>query len=84
MFELLRDGPRPVGELAEALPVSRPAVSQHLKVLKDAGLVRERVAGTKRFYSIDTDALADVRAYFEEFWDRALASFKEQAERRDG
>jgi DNA-binding transcriptional ArsR family regulator len=57
-------------------------VSQHLKVLKDAGLVRERSEGARRFYSIDTDSLADVRAYFEDFWDRALASFKEQAERR--
>jgi DNA-binding transcriptional ArsR family regulator len=83
VFELLRDGPRSVGDLAGALPVSRPAVSQHLRVLKDAGLVRERVEGTRRFYSIDTNALAELRAYFDDFWDRALASFKAQAEGRE-
>lgn len=82
MFELLRDGPQPVGELAKALPVSRPAVSQHLRVLKDAGLVRERVEGTRRFYSVNPEVVADLRAYFDEFWDRALADFKEQAEGR--
>ena len=80
VFELLRDGPRPVGELAAKLPVSRPAVSQHLRVLRNADLVRERVDGTRRFYSINADAVAELRAYFDEFWDRALAAFKEQAE----
>jgi DNA-binding transcriptional ArsR family regulator len=82
VFELLRDGPRPVGELAARVPVSRPAVSQHLRVLKDAGLVRERAEGTRRLYSIDPDAVADLRAYFDDFWDRALAGFKQQAEGR--
>jgi DNA-binding transcriptional ArsR family regulator len=80
VFELLRDGELPVGELASVLPVSRPAVSQHLRVLKDADLVRERVAGTRRYYSINADAVAELRAYFDEFWDRALAAFKERAE----
>ena len=82
VFELLREGPRPVGELAAALPVSRPAVSQHLRVLKDADLVRERTEGTRRFYSVNPDAVAELRAYFDEFWDRALEAFKEQAEGR--
>jgi DNA-binding transcriptional ArsR family regulator len=68
--------------VAELLPVSRPAVSQHLRVLKEAGLVRERVAGTRRFYSVDTERVADLRDYFDGFWDRALAAFKEQAEGR--
>ena len=80
VFELLREGPRPVGELASVLPVSRPAVSQHLRVLKNADLVSERIEGTRRYYSINPDAVAELRAYFDEFWDRALAAFKEQAE----
>jgi DNA-binding transcriptional ArsR family regulator len=83
VFELLRDGARPVGELASLLPVSRPAVSQHLRILKDAGLVSERVEGTRRYYSIDADSLAYLRAYFDEFWDRALAAFKAEAEGRE-
>ena len=82
VFERLRSGPRPVGELAAGLPVSRPAVSQHLRVLKDAGLVRERTEGTRRFYSIDPRSLEDLRAYFDSFWDDALAAFKQQAEGR--
>jgi DNA-binding transcriptional ArsR family regulator len=81
VFEHLADGPRAVGEIAEALPVSRPAVSQHLKVLKDAGLVRATPQGTRRLYAVDPDGLAQVRAYFDRFWDRALANFKELAER---
>lgn len=80
VFETLRAGPRSVGDLAHGLPVSRPAVSQHLRVLKDAGLVRERRQGTRNFYSVDGDGLADVRAYFEGFWDEALAAFKAAAE----
>jgi len=80
VFETLRAGPRSVGDLARGLPVSRPAVSQHLRVLKDAGLVRERRQGTRNFYSVDGDGLADVRAYFEGFWDEALAAFKAAAE----
>jgi DNA-binding transcriptional ArsR family regulator len=81
VFEHLADGPRAVGEIAEALPVSRPAVSQHLKVLKDAGLVRATPQGTRRLYAVDPDGLAQVRAYFDRFWDRALTNFKELAER---
>jgi DNA-binding transcriptional ArsR family regulator len=81
VFERLRGGPRPVVEIARGLPVSRPAVSQHLRVLKDAGLVRERREGTRNYYSVDGDALAELREYFENFWDEALAAFKERAER---
>ena len=81
VFERLRGGPRPVVEIARGLPVSRPAVSQHLRVLKNAGLVRERREGTRNYYSVDGDALADVREYFESFWEDALAAFKEAAEK---
>jgi DNA-binding transcriptional ArsR family regulator len=81
VFERLRNGPRPVVEIARDLPVSRPAVSQHLRVLKDAGLVRERRQGTRNFYSVNGEALAELREYFEEFWDEALAAFKEAAEK---
>jgi DNA-binding transcriptional ArsR family regulator len=81
VFERLRGGPRPVVEIARGLPVSRPAVSQHLRVLKDAGLVRERREGTRNFYSVDGEALAELREYFENFWDEALAAFKEAAEK---
>jgi DNA-binding transcriptional ArsR family regulator len=84
VFERLRGGPRPVVEIARGLPVSRPAVSQHLRVLKDAGLVRERREGTRNYYSVDGDALVELREYFENFWDEALAAFKEQAEKGDG
>jgi DNA-binding transcriptional ArsR family regulator len=81
VFERLRSGPRPVVESARGLPVSRPAVSQHLRVLKEAGLVRERREGTRNFYSVNGDGLAEVREYFEEFWDEALAAFKLVAEK---
>ena len=81
VFERLRGGPRPVVEIARGLPVSRPAVSQHLRVLKQAGLVRERREGTRNFYSVDGDALAELREYFENFWEEALATFKEAAEK---
>jgi DNA-binding transcriptional ArsR family regulator len=81
VFERLRGGPRPVVEIARGLPVSRPAVSQHLRVLKEAGLVRERRAGTRNFYSVNGDGLVELREYFEEFWDEALAAFKEAAEK---
>ena len=81
VFERLRSGPRPVVEIARGLPVSRPAVSQHLRVLKEAGLVRERPEGTRNFYSVNGDGLAEVREYFEEFWDEALAAFKLVAEK---
>jgi DNA-binding transcriptional ArsR family regulator len=83
IFERLRKGPRPVGELAADLPVSRPAVSQHLRVLKEAGLVTERRDGTRRIYGLDPDGLAEVRAYFDRFWDQALAQFQAAAERKE-
>ncbi len=83
VFERLAAGPRPVVELAQDLPVSRPAVSQHLRVLKEARLVRERREGTRRIYSVDRDGVAALRAYFESFWDRALADFKTEAEARE-
>jgi DNA-binding transcriptional ArsR family regulator len=69
-----------VGELALEFPVSRPAVSQHLKVLKEAGLVRDHADGTRRIYSIDPSGLAAVRKYFEQFWTSALAGYRETAE----
>jgi DNA-binding transcriptional ArsR family regulator len=80
IFEQLAGGPKPVGELAKALPVSRPAVSQHLKVLKSAGLVSDRPLGTRRVYRIDPAGMVALRAYFERFWDRALADFQAAAE----
>jgi DNA-binding transcriptional ArsR family regulator len=81
VFEQLRSGPRAVGEIARELPVSRPAVSQHLRVLKEAGLVSDRQNGTQRLYSVDHDGLAELRAYLESFWDEALARYKDEAER---
>jgi DNA-binding transcriptional ArsR family regulator len=80
IFELLAEGPTPVGELAARLPVSRPAVSQHLKVLKGVGLVRDRAAGTRRVYQLDPDGVAAMRSYLDRFWDRALADFKAAVE----
>jgi DNA-binding transcriptional ArsR family regulator len=82
IFERLADRPRAVGELARELPVSRPAVSQHLKVLKDAGLVTDRQAGTRRIYRLDPDGVGALRAYLDGFWNQALAAFKEVAEER--
>jgi DNA-binding transcriptional ArsR family regulator len=83
IFEHLAEGPRPVGELAARLPVSRPAVSQHLKVLKDAGLVVDRQVGTRRLYRVDPRAIADLRAYFDAFWDQSMAAFRDAAEREE-
>jgi DNA-binding transcriptional ArsR family regulator len=80
VFERLRGGPSSVGELAAALPVSRPAVSQHLRVLKEAGLVTERKNGTRRIYRIEPVALAELREYIASFWDDALAAFAAAAE----
>src|SRR5204863_9465520 len=80
VLEQLREGPRAVGEIAAGLPVSRPAVSQHLRVLKEAGLVTERQDGTRRLYRVDPDGLAGLREYLEGFWEEALASFKAAAE----
>ena len=70
-----------MSELAEGLPVSRPAVSQHLRVLKEAGLVSDTAVGTRRVYQVNPDGLAALRAYFEGFWNRALQAFKDAAER---
>ena len=80
IFELLAQGPRPVGGLAEQLPVTRPAVSQHLKVLKEAGLVIDHQNGTRRLYELDPEGLAAIRAYFDQFWNRALTAFKDAVE----
>jgi len=80
IFELLAQGPRPVGGLAAQLPVTRPAVSQHLKVLKEAGLVIDRQHGTRRMYQLDPEGLAAIRAYFDQFWNRALTAFKDAVE----
>jgi DNA-binding transcriptional ArsR family regulator len=82
IFERLRAGPRAVGELAEGLPVSRPAVSQHLRVLKEAGLVVDRKAGTRRLYEVAPDGLLSLRDWFDGFWSDALAAFKNAAEQR--
>ena len=80
IFELVAARPRPVGEIATQLPVTRPAVSQHLKVLKEAGLVVDRAVGTRRIYQVDPDGVAELRAYFDRFWNQALAAFKRAAE----
>jgi len=80
VLEELRGGPQAVGEIASRLPVSRPAVSQHLRVLKEAGLVTERQDGTRRLYRVDPDGLAGLREYLDGFWEEALASFKAAAE----
>lgn len=83
IFDRLAQGPKPVGELARGLPVSRPAVSQHLRVLKDAGLVAERADGTRRVYRVDPSGVIALRAYFEAFWDRALVNFQDEAEQTE-
>jgi DNA-binding transcriptional ArsR family regulator len=80
VFERLRGGPRPVNVLAAGLPVSRPAVSQHLRVLKDAGLVEERSEGVRRIYSVRREGLAELRAWLDSFWGDALDAFKLEAE----
>jgi DNA-binding transcriptional ArsR family regulator len=80
IFERLADHPQAVGELASHLPVTRPAVSQHLKVLKDAGLVIDRQAGTRRIYQLNPEGIGALRAYLDQFWNRALAGFKAAAE----
>jgi DNA-binding transcriptional ArsR family regulator len=79
IFDALRRGPQSVGELAGGLPVSRPAVSQHLRVLKDAGLVIDRKDGTRRLYRVDPGGLAGIRAYFDGFWGEALERFAAEA-----
>lgn len=82
ILERLAQGPAAVGELAAVLPVSRPAVSQHLKVLKDAGLVLSEAAGTRRVYRVDPTGIEVLRDYLDRFWDRALHAFKAVAEAR--
>jgi len=81
VFERLRAGPRPVNALAAGLPVSRPAVSQHLKVLKDAGLVAERSEGVRRIYSLRREGLNELREWLDSFWGDALEAFKLEAEK---
>jgi DNA-binding transcriptional ArsR family regulator len=80
IFELLAEGPTPVGELARGLPVTRPAVSQHLKVLKEAGLVIDCQEGTRRLYRLNPEGVGALRAYFDQFWNQALISFKQAVE----
>ena len=80
IFELLAKGPSPVGELARELPVTRPAVSQHLRVLKEAGLVIDRQEGTRRLYQLNPEGVGALRAYFDQFWNRALIAFKQAVE----
>jgi DNA-binding transcriptional ArsR family regulator len=80
LLERLRRKPLPVGELAQGLSVSRPAVSQHLRVLKQAQLVRDVAVGTRRYYRLDSRGFAALRSYFDRFWDEALESFKAKVE----
>jgi DNA-binding transcriptional ArsR family regulator len=82
IFERLAAGPRAVGDLAGEFPVSRPAVSQHLRVLKDAGLVTDRRDGNRRLYEVDRRGVDAMRAYFDTFWSDALAAFERAAERK--
>jgi DNA-binding transcriptional ArsR family regulator len=81
VFERLQAGPKPVGAIARGLAVSRPAVSQHLKALKEAGLVNDRAEGTRRVYCIDPKGLAEVRRYLDQFWAMALDAFQAEVER---
>jgi DNA-binding transcriptional ArsR family regulator len=80
IFELLGEEPRAVGSIARELPVSRPAVSQHLKVLKGAGLVVDRPVGTRRIYAVDPDGVEALRAYLDHFWSKTLTAFKQVVE----
>jgi len=83
VFERLRSGPQPVSTVARGMPVSRPAVSQHLKVLKEAGLVTDRPEGTRRVYYIDPKGLGALRGWLDRFWDQALANFHAEVERSE-
>jgi DNA-binding transcriptional ArsR family regulator len=80
VFERLKSGPQAVGAIARGMPVSRPAVSQHLRVLKEAGLVTDRPEGTRRVYHIDPQGLGALRAWLDQFWDQALAAFQAEVE----
>jgi len=82
VLKLLRNGPMPVTDIARRFPISRPAISQHLRVLKDAGLVTDTAVATRRLYQINPDAFVSLRAYFYDFWTAALEGFKERAEKR--
>lgn len=81
ILDRLREGPQPVVEIARGLPVSRPAVSQHLKVLKDAGLVVDRPSANRRLYTLDPQGIATLRAFLDSFWREALDRFAQLAER---
>src|SRR5262245_42795885 len=81
VFERRKSGPQSVGAIARRMPVSRPAVSQHLKVLKEAGLVGDRPEGTRRVYYIDPNGLGALRQWLDQFWDEALTTFQAEAER---
>lgn len=83
VFEELRRGPRSVGKIAAQMPVSRPAVSQHLRVLKQAGLVRDRAEGTRRVYFVDPLGLGAVRTWLDQFWTEALMSFQTEIEKKE-
>jgi DNA-binding transcriptional ArsR family regulator len=83
VFETLGSGPKSVGEIAHGLPVSRPAVSQHLRVLREAGLVADRAEGTRRVYAIDPRGLGTLRKWLDQFWDAALQAFAEEVERSE-
>src|ERR1700741_3544868 len=80
VFERLRAGPRSVKAIADGMPVSRPAVSQHLKVLKEAGMVGDRPEGNRRVYYVDPDGLGALRGWLDQFWDAALAAFQAEVE----
>src|SRR5215813_11169648 len=84
VFERVIAGPRSVGEIARGMPISRPAVSQHLRVLRDAGLVQEQREGTRRIYSADAGALGELRAYVDEMWQMALGKFAARANKGGG
>lgn len=84
IFERLADRPQAVGELAAGLPISRPAVSQHLKVLKDAGLVVDQPVGTRRIYQVDPAGIDALRAQLDRFWSKTLATYKEVVEQSTG
>ena len=84
IFERLAGRPRAVTDIARGLPVSRPAVSQHLKVLKSAGLVSDRAEGTRRVYQIDPKGLGAIRAWLDRFWDVSLEAFKNEVESKNG
>jgi DNA-binding transcriptional ArsR family regulator len=81
IFQRLANGPLAVNEIAGTLPVSRPAVSQHLKVLKEAGLVRDTREGTRRLYQLDPDGVARLRAHFDQMWTKAMSNFQDAVEK---